>query len=238
MNQYEGSASSAWTAMVQDLLLVRRGELNHVTICINNFSEETDCFAQGTRNRLDNFLRQRGKPQSHTVANTIFPLSLWDPSQPSQNLYARYSSVWPKIKKYRENKNGVYFRRMTAYGNGSQSTINQLDRIINNYNSGNHRRSAGQIEIYDPSKDLVNSRQRGFPCLRSVTVLPKDGKLELVGQYILQYAIAKSYGNLIGLCRLGRFMAHYMNIELQSVRCHALIETLDISKKDARAIMR
>jgi hypothetical protein len=97
--------------------------------------------------------------------------------------------------------------------------VNQLAHIVDTYQRGNHRHSALQAAIVDPTVDHSHQRQRGFPCLQQVAFGATDGQLEVTGFYALQHHITKSYGNYLGLCWLGRFMAQQMNLQLVRVTC-------------------
>jgi hypothetical protein len=162
-----------------------------------------------------------------TVASTIFPNSLWAPEaqNDAQCLYTRYEKVWPVVTRCRANSKGVYFRRLTAYEPldhpKNSQPINQLKYIIETYKSGNHRHSALQASIFDPTRDHSNSRQRGFPCLQQVAFGVTDETLEVTGFYALQHHVPKAYGNYLGLCWLGRFMAKQMGLRLAQVTCIA-----------------
>ena len=83
-------------------------------------------------------------------------------------------------------------------------------------------RSALQAAIFDPTKDHTNQRMRGFPCLQQVAFAPQgaDG-LMVTGLYATQYIFERAYGNYLGLCRLGRFMAQEMGKQLTQVTCVA-----------------
>lgn len=167
------------------------------------------------------------------VASTIFPASLWNPARPRQELYRRFDRIWPKIERCPGNRRGHYFRRLTEIVNGRDS--GQLDFIINTYRGGNHRRSALQAALLDPSRDHTNSRQQGFPCLQQVAFTPLNrDELCVTGFYGLQYLLKRAYGNYVGLCRLGRFMAHEMGLRLTRVTCVASAAKLDFTKSELR----
>lgn len=129
------------------------------------------------------------------------------------------------VARCRANNKGVYFRRLTAYTPldqpKSRPPINQLEHIIETYKSGNHRHSALQASIFDPTRDHTNSRQRGFPCLQQVAFGVSDDTLEVTGFYALQHHVPKAYGNYLGLCWLGRFMAKQMALRLAQITCIA-----------------
>jgi thymidylate synthase len=163
-----------------------------------------------------------------TVASTIFPNSLWTPDadDSADQLYARYEKLWPTIKKCPANRNGVYFRRLTAYRpkyeRQEAPPVNQLKHVIDTYRSGNHRHSALQASIFDPTRDHVHSPRRGFPCLQQVSFgASPEGTLDVTGFYALQHHVPKAYGNYLGLCWLGRYMARQMDLRLTQVTCIA-----------------
>jgi len=164
----------------------------------------------------------------HTVANTIFPSSYWNPNagNGAELLYERFEKSWPRLKKCSQNRRGSYFRRLTAYRpkTGEDVPINQLKHIVETYRAGNHRRSALQASVFDPALDHVNSRQLGFPCLHQVSFAPVgEGGLAVTGFYAMQYILDRAYGNYLGLCRLGEFMAKRLDLKLAKMTCIASI---------------
>ncbi len=172
------------------------------------------------RRELDATLERLGHARCRTVANTIFPRSLWNPASGAAALYARYLQLYPRIARYQANHLGTYFHRMIAFGDGA--TANQLDFIIRAARAGIHRRSAYQIAIVDPMRDHKMVRQRGFPCLQQVAVTPIGrGDLALTGFYATQYIGNKAYGNYLGLAGLGAFLAHELERHLVRVTCVA-----------------
>lgn len=208
------------------LKLLERGvdKLSPVVVSIADFDDAGLPFEEiAVRDALDQVIDQ----SCHTVANTIFPNSLWSPGaeNDSQQLYNRYERLWPIIKKDPRNRNGVYFRRLMAFSlqtnDGDGTPVNQLQHIIDTFRNGNHRHSALQAAIFDPTRDHTNSRQRGFPCLQQVAFGVNEGKLEVTGFYALQHHVSKAYGNYLGLCWLGRFMAGQMGLTLSQVTCVA-----------------
>ncbi len=169
---------------------------------------------------VDAALTLRGTPSSGTTANTIFP-SFWNPDRPRSELYERYHRMLPKLRKDRRNRYGIYFERLIAYGSDA-APRNQLEYIIRTYARGNHRRSALQASILDPLRDETNQRRREFPCLQQVSFLPdRHAGLAITGYYPMQYLVDRAYGNYLGLCRLGRFIAHEIGMPLTRMSCIA-----------------
>jgi thymidylate synthase len=190
------------------------------------------------RELIDRELRNHHESSCGTVANTIFPRSLWNPSAKdnADTLYKRYDKAWEGIKKCPANRNGVYFRRLTCYQpkDRAATPVNQLKFISETFARGNHRRSALQASILDPTRDHSNHRQKGFPCLQQVSFTPlRNGKLSVTGFYATQYQFEKAYGNYVGLYWLGRFMAAQMNLTLTQVVCVASVLERGVPTKAA-----
>ena len=164
-----------------------------------------------------------------TVANTIFPVSLWNKNRSRQLLFDRFNKCWPvvnkcKVKNKQRNAKGIYFRRFIAYGEDQQNG-NQIEKILNYWDKNGRRRSAFQLTVFDPKTDHIETPYLPFPCLHQVSINPlgqhgNDG-LSIIGYYANQYIFKKAYGNYLGLCRLGKFMAHEMGLELKEVTCIA-----------------
>jgi hypothetical protein len=220
--------SLAWAKAF--LSLMNRGQdVRHPAIVtIRGFNAGDQIEDDAIRLRLDEELQKHGKSRSKTVAGTIFPLSMWNPALPNDAaaLFERYEKAWPGIKKCPQNRLGVYFRRLTAYQpkDGSDAPVNQLDFIVKNYLSSNHRKSAMQAAIFDPTRDHTRNLQKGFPCMQQVAFTPlSNNELSITGYYATQYQFEKAYGNYLGLYNLGRFMAKQLGMELTQVVCMASV---------------
>ena len=219
----EDNLSVAWARAF--IRVVDAGEIAPLTVVIRGFSGGEPLEVEPIRQLLDDALGVEEKPLScDEVANTIFPISLWNPRADRQQLYERYLQIMPRVLRDHRNRHGVYFQRLIAFGhNGADKvSVNQLERIIQTWHRGNRRRTALQAGIFDPHKDHTHQRRRGFPCLQQVTFAPQgaDG-LAVTGYYATQYIFKRAYGNYLGLCRLGRFMAQEMGRQLTQVTCVA-----------------
>ena len=112
-----------------------------------------------------------------------------------------------------------------------------MEHVIRTWNKGNHRRTTLQAGLFDPRKDRTDQRQRGFPCLQQVSFAPCGNRgLAVTGYYATQYVIERAYGNYLGLCRLGRFMAHEIKLRLDQVICIATPAKLDRPKSSVRGL--
>lgn len=218
--------SLAWVEVF--LRLMDRGvtDLSPAVITVSEFDERS---LPSQITDIQAALDAANKQRCRTVASTIFPNSLWTPDgeDNASRLFARYDRIWKTIARCPANNKGVYFRRLTAFSpEGAppdHKPVNQLAHVIETYNRGNHRHSALQAAIFDPTRDHSHNRRRGFPCLQQVAfdANATDGNLEVTGFYALQHHVAKAYGNYLGLCWLGRFMAHQMRLRLTQVTCIA-----------------
>lgn len=232
-----GNLSHAWTEVFLRLLTPGVDALSPVLVNVSEFENGVATESVPIRERLDTELIARGKRSIQTVANTIFPESLWRPGTPNNDtdLYGRYERVWPRIRRDPANRHGVYFRRLTSFRPASHPNdepVNQLQRLIEIFRDGTHRRSALQAGFFDPIDDHRNGPYLGFPCLQQVAFTPlgADG-LAVTGFYAMQYQLEKAYGNYLGLCRLGRFVAAQLDRRLVRMTCMASLVTRgDFSK--------
>jgi hypothetical protein len=175
-----------------------------------------------------------------TTANLIFPESLWLRHRALGRgaFFARYLGLLPRLmKRDARNHKGTYFSRLICYG---PKKLNQLAHVLDAWDAGTHRRSALQTVIFDPAEDHTRQPFLGFPCLDYVTFTPdtKDKTLSVTAMYAEQYLFERGYGNYLGLCRLGRFVAEHMNLRFAQLTCVASCAKLGetLSKRDAQAI--
>jgi len=210
------NVSTAWAQAF--LAVMKPGTIAPLIVQVD-MPEEVPREVENIRTTLDSSLSGGDLYSVHTVANTIFPDSLWNPGKPRKELFGRYAKVWPRVKKCHHNKYGVYFQRMVAFPKYGQPFVNQLDYIISTYRKGNHRHSALQASVYCPLLDATDQQRRGFPCLQQVAFAVNRGALTVTGFYPKQYIYNKAYGNYLGLCRLGQFMAAEMEVSLARMQC-------------------
>ena len=151
--------SLAWVEVFFQLMEPGTIEMAPAVITISEFDEKSlPIEVPGVQEAIN----KANDQQCRTVASTIFPNSLWVPKaqNDARRLYSRYEKVWPVIARCMANSKGVYFRRLTAYApeahpKGSPA-VNQLEHIVATYKSGNHRHSALQASIFDPTRDHTN----------------------------------------------------------------------------------
>ena len=167
------------------LQVYRAGEISPLVVVINGLDNAEPSEIPVIRKALDTALEVTGTGLScGRVANTIFPVSLWNPARHRHDLFKRYIKIFHRIRKHSGNQHGVYFQRLVGFGSdrNMDGGVNQLDKIIKTWNGGNHRRTALQAAIFDPWKDLTDQRQRGFPCLQQVAFARiGDDRLSVTG---------------------------------------------------------
>ena len=231
----ENNLSVAWAKVF--LQVFQEGEISPVVVVIRDIGDEGPEEAPQIRGALDQLLEEDGKGLScNTVANTIFP-SIWNPHADRQELYVRYRRILPRLRKNPRNRYGLYFQRLISYGADGDGVggVNQLEHIIQTWHKGNHRRTALQAGLFDPLKDHTHQPVRGFPCLQQVSFARcGDDGLSITGYYATQYVVERAYGNYLGLCRLGRFMAHEMGLRFGRMTCIATPVMLYRTKKSVR----
>jgi hypothetical protein len=182
--------------------------------------EDTDI-----RQSLDTCLVDNGEQKINTVANTIFPHSLWRLSKSERKVFfERYlKNFLPRAKDIKpckqKNSRGLYFERLIAFGSDPHDG-NQLEFIISRYQANpSYRKSMFQASIFDPARDHDDIGQLPFPCLQHVSFVPQGEALTLNAFYATQQLLNKAYGNYLGLCRLGNFMAHEMGLTFSRMNC-------------------
>ena len=218
------TVSEAWSEAFARLMHQGVHELTPLLLTVTDVGTLGCEPSPPPRQALDTLLQSLGKHTTNTVANTVFPQSLWNWKRERSLLYDRYiRHVLPTVRT--ENLHGTYFQRMIHFG-GSEAPVNQLEQVITTWlEHGNHRHSALQLSIFDPHLDHKHNRRLGFPCLHQVcfTPLGQNGSagLAVTGFYATQHLISKAYGNYLGLIRLGHFMAHALGLRFTRMTCFA-----------------
>ena len=221
----------AWVQAVRAACGARKGEVSPLVVSFN--VPRGDREDSSLRQSLNEVLVEAGHATVETVANTLFPVALWNRSRPRQQLFDRYLKILPTLR--RLNRRGLYFERLINYpGTRGKQGMNQLDHIIETFKSGTHRRSALQAAVLHPMTDLTKARQQGFPCLQQIGFAnhAERGTLTLTAFYPMQYLFERAYGNYLGLSRIGIFMAHEMALSLERVICIAGVGKLEVAASE------
>lgn len=229
--------SLAWAQAFLAIRSVREHRLSPLFLSFTGFENGQVVEDRAIRDPLAAAMADANMQSIQTVANTIFPQSLWRQAKGDRKaFYAVYIENLPEYvaMEPHKNKRGLYFGRLIAYdldhktGNRLSHVPtdaipehgNQIEFIIQRCQKG-VRVSEFQASIFDPARDHTKAAQLGFPCLQHVTFVPcfNDGTLMLNAFYATQQLFEKSYGNYLGLTRLGLFVASQVGLALSRVTC-------------------
>lgn len=108
----EGSVSDAWLKAIQLTSARPRKETSNLIVNIEGLTDATDLEEMAIRSSLDQALEENDNFSVSTVANTIFPASLWRSDLSRNVLFERYLKLWPRISRIRQNRRGTYFQRL------------------------------------------------------------------------------------------------------------------------------
>jgi len=227
----EPNLSRAWASALRLASARGQSEVAPLVVAVTGF-DSAGHFEEDPKIRasLDALLAAEGKQSVDTVANTLFPASLWNPRAPRQFLFDRYARIARRLRKAsRKNSRGMYFERMIS--GGPEGHENQLEFAISTFKAREGvRRSVLQVGVFDPGRDHSAAAQLGFPCLQHVTFARSAGSLQVNAFYATQYLVERAYGNYVGLCRLGRFVAHELGLPLSRFTCFTGVAECDMPK--------
>ncbi len=193
------------------------------------------------------------------VAFTVFPDRIWklcggntDEFYREAMLSLRTFTKWGPTK----NRGGMYFGRLFGFGvdhktgknRGCKATKaldadgNQIKHLIRQLSKSVKKgRTVARMQLqaatFDPFRDLTTSGQPCFPCLQHIAFNTdiEKGALELSAFYATQQLYVKAYGNWLGLCRLGAFVAEQSGLKLTRFTCFANVQKMDKSPKKGSA---
>ena len=191
---------------------------------------------------VDSFLKDHDANPIITIANTIFPESLYrEHGFPA--FFNEYHKVYDKLTKSKQW--GRYFERMTRHRTLEGEVYNPLEELIDKLrtqdNSDRCYKAVYELAVYDP---LLDRRSlRGGQCLSflSFKLHPELG-LTMTAIYRNQTYTTRCLGNLIGLGRLQAFVAKEARLNrvgpLTCISTHAELDTGDgWGIKDARKLV-
>lgn len=172
----------------------------------------------------------------HTVANTVFPISLYRPDV--DGAAARFVANALKCEQNRSHAThrqwGTYLGRLVAYPARDGGTTNQLAVALERL-SGKDREWSDIYEVpitrpdgdhdnpdwEDPEPESyatagavlhgdtrLDARRRGGPCLAHISLTLENDAMSMLALYRRHSYITRAYGNFLGLARLLYFFAH------------------------------
>ena len=256
----EPSLELAWARTFLEMIEQPGRELAPFTMSIEASSGLTlpDTLTHPLAKALDASLKHETGQEIEKIALPLFPERLWRVSGGDrQEFYAEFLRNQPAYVGWepQKNKGGMYFGRLIGFGIDHRTgkelgfkpsrTLakegNQLEHVIRQCKrSVELGRSVARMQLqattFDPFRDLTTSGQPCFPCLQHIAFDPdiKAGGLALTAFYATQHLFVKAYGNWLGLCRLGAFLAGESGLKLTRFTCFASVEKMDIAPRGGR----
>ena len=236
----DSNLSRAWARTFLHVLDNPGAAISPLVVTLTGFTPEGDAVEDASvRAALDACLSTNGRYDVETVAWTIFPRSMLRIAKGDRHrLFELYRGSYPRFRALNPSANGrgLYFGRLVAYERGPCDG-NQLEWILLQYGARSGvRQTMLQASIFDPEHDHVASAQLGFPCLQHVTFVPEGDELVANAFYATQQLFDKAYGNWLGLCELGRFMAGEMGLRLARLNCFVGVEKFQRITKGAASL--
>lgn len=233
---------SAWREAVRLVEGQSHHEAHNVMIDI------ADPLARGTVSdpvvaEIDTFLRSRDVKPIETVANTIFPQSLYQ-RYGAPTFFDRFTNnVLPKARRPGDRWSGYYFERMINMPReGGGAPINQLMDITTRLrNPAVRARNKFELSIFDPARDVDDSPYGGQCLSFGSFKLRKDGdheRLDMTVMYRNHYYVEKLLGNFIGLGRLMAFVAAEGGAEVGELTVISTHATVDLPGKSPNKATR
>ena len=212
------------------------GKAIHLCVTVKRPGPEDDSI----RYILDTALARENEQQVITVANTIFPASLYLPDRlgdkAAAHFYEQTADFGRLAKRHPANRCGRYIDRMLEW-EGRRSTINQLDTIVQRLKkqvaTSNPKGSAYEMALVAPEDYEINGgdlriqqpdydrKIMGFPCLSHISFTLENRKLNLAATYRNQHFFRKAYGNYVGLSGLMDFLCKEAKCEMGELLCVA-----------------
>jgi len=241
--------SVAWGRTLLHVCDSSKSSLSPVVVSISNFSPPLPGEIVDVREATDAALVRLAMNPVRVSALTIIPYEMWcRRKKPSCQEFTSFclKRLLPRLKKLdARNRLGTYFERMMDFvgeRKGKSYTVNQLLFVINLLKNRKKwpRESALQISCFDPAKDHTGQPVRGFPCLQQVSIAHDNkGSIALSAYYPTQYIFDRAYGNYLGLCQLGAFIAHESGLKFVRLNCFVGRPELGtVSKKNIKELVR
>jgi hypothetical protein len=256
----ENDLATAWAKAYRVMRKCTKRELSPFAVTIHNPAGIVipDSLQHPMVRALDACLATSGKGYQSVelVAATIFPDRTWKLCGGDRHEF--YREAMRNLRTYakwepKKNRCGMYFGRLFGFGidhrtgkslgykSGKamrEAGGNQVEHLIRQLKkSVKTGRSVARMQLqaatFDPMRDMTTSGQPSFPCMQHIAFNTniKSRSLELTAFYATQQLYVKAYGNWLGLCRLGAFIAEESGLTLTRFTCFANVQKMDKSPK-------
>lgn len=109
----------------------------------------------------------------------------------------------------------TYWGRMINW----HDEVNQIEAAIKKLQNGKNTKMIS-IGIYDPKSDHKKV-MGGVPCMSSIDIKPRNGKLHLTAFFRSMRFSKAGYADVSALCKLGQYLCDRSRFELGSITCVA-----------------
>ncbi|WP_440104140.1 hypothetical protein [Streptosporangium sp. H16] len=222
-----GNIGAAWLRAYEALMSAPGRQIVNLAVNISEpLMEDVGVRAslEGDLARLRDNPTRRGNWQSvHTVANTIFPISLYTADlSDSADRFFKHAIAADRNRRGMRSGWGTYIGRLLDYERPDGSRVNQLEKMLEVLGEDRKWSDLYEAPITYPGEiaDITtpasadfhlispsDRRRRGGPCLAHISITALDGQLHLAAQYRRHSYVARAYGNFLGLARLLNFLA-------------------------------
>ncbi|UOR14675.1 hypothetical protein [Qipengyuania aquimaris] len=206
----------AWRAASTHLATPSQNEFIWIVGCETAWQETPQALR-----KLDSVATAHNFERPSAIANMLFPvaaaaenLSVAEATEKGLELFGRGRAKGLRFSNWRH----TYFERLSGQsvdGNGRRERFrdNKLSDVIAKLNAWN--KNAESALFIHTSLDSETFRTRGGPCLQYVQFRAHgQSQLDIIGLYRAHDYGNKALGNLIGLDRLGRFVARHTGRQL------------------------
>ena len=233
--------SAAWSHAYLHALSHRGRVLSPLIISITNTDQSgAPTEDQEVRQKLDRVLIERDAVSVEDAACTVFPQRLWSMSQGDRKrlFQLRQNGANPVDGESspRPSDQSHCFERLVNFGDDTADG-NQLDSILSEYEGNPFVRSSSfHAGAFDPARDRMHIGSNRFPSVQHLSFLPASNGLTVTAFYVRQQFPFRAYGDLLGLARLGAFMATEMKMRLRQLNVITGTEKLEGLPRPCRGL--
>lgn len=175
------------------------------------------------------------KQSVYDVANTIFPKIRRHHPTDLGNFFDYFVNVYERGQRRHPHVWGVYFLRLTHWGNRRINQLSQIIQAIQNWKP----RSRAAFVVHLSAADYDPPRTMGAPCLQYGEFIRNENTtLSLIAVYRSHDYFHRALGNLAGLTRLLRFVCQHTGLESGTLTCLSAYAFLQCSKAQMRKLLQ
>ena len=197
---------------------------------------------------IDEFLREKGQIPMHAVAETIFPGSEYR-KRGLRGVFDVYpNETYPVLKKHPRISWGTYAYRLVRRQDANGKPMNPLEQMIrkmqNELATNGPKKSCYELGVAEGEYDLPlyctpkdGTRRMGGPCLSHLSFKLFEGAVHLTAFYRSHDYAYKVPGNLLGLARLQKCVAHETGQRIGGLIVHSSYAFLSGGKNRVRTLL-